>query len=272
MPKGAEITKLKNHNDPPCLTQILPALRQIGRTVSSSSDLEQTCYKVYELIKALIPTAAFYIGMDSDAGKSLKWVFTVKAGEGKQLRKVKKFAENGILTPLLAIHEPSIISDPRQGQSFWEALWDSKSNGKVSGPVILVPIVLQNKTKGLLALVKNGQQESLTETEIELLSIVATQVGMAAEFLKLRNQMRTQCFEKEQLKSILELTNKIGHELNQPLTGISGYCALIKEELSEDDGIYEDIKEIEQQARRLESLIVKFQNLAHIDRSPTSSD
>jgi len=51
------------------------------------------------------------------------------------------------------------------------------------------------------------------------------------------------------------------HELNQPLTGISGLISLILEETSEVDAHYENLKEIEKQADRLQGMIQKFQNL-----------
>ncbi len=71
--------------------------------------------------------------------------------------------------------------------------------------------------------------------------------------------------ENQKLLSIVDLARSIAHELNQPLTGISGYCALIQEALESCDPIYHDVAEIQKQALRLEDLIVKFQNVAHVD-------
>jgi hypothetical protein len=73
--------------------------------------------------------------------------------------------------------------------------------------------------------------------------------------------------EKSRLNSVVEFARAVGHELNQPLTGISGYCALIKEEVDVNSAIYRDVVEIEKQATRLERTVVKFQNIAHLDYS-----
>ncbi len=70
--------------------------------------------------------------------------------------------------------------------------------------------------------------------------------------------------KKEKLQSVIEFAGVVSHELNQPLTGITGYCALIKEEIDSQDPIYKDITEIEKQAVRLEKLIAKFQNIVRI--------
>jgi signal transduction histidine kinase len=71
--------------------------------------------------------------------------------------------------------------------------------------------------------------------------------------------------ENKRLNSIIAFTRSIGHELNQPLTGISGYCALLKEEVDKGSSLYQDIHEIEQQAIRLERIVNKFQSVTHLD-------
>jgi K+-sensing histidine kinase KdpD len=78
--------------------------------------------------------------------------------------------------------------------------------------------------------------------------------------------------QKEKLKSVIELAGAVGHELNQPLTGITGYCALIKEELHEEHPLYNDINEIEKQAARLEKLVNKFQNIARLENQGYTRD
>ncbi|MFQ5601881.1 MAG: histidine kinase dimerization/phospho-acceptor domain-containing protein [bacterium] len=89
------------------------------------------------------------------------------------------------------------------------------------------------------------------------------------------NKNRTKEFEDEiiqhkKLQSVLELAEMIGHEMNQPLTGIAGYCALIKEEIDQDHPIYRDVVQIEKQARRLEDLVFEFQNIIHIENCKKS--
>ncbi|MFQ5636827.1 MAG: sensor histidine kinase [bacterium] len=71
----------------------------------------------------------------------------------------------------------------------------------------------------------------------------------------------------EKISSVLELAVDVSHEMNQPLTGISGFCALIKEQISEAEPIYQDVLQIEKQARRLEQLVNKFQSIAQIEAS-----
>jgi len=82
-----------------------------------------------------------------------------------------------------------------------------------------------------------------------------TELGLLKDHLK----------EIKRLNSIITFARSIGHELNQPLTGISGYCALLKEEFDKESTAYQDIDEIEKQALRLERIINKFQSVTHLD-------
>lgn len=65
----------------------------------------------------------------------------------------------------------------------------------------------------------------------------------------------------ERTKVAIELAGSIAHELNQPLTGILGYCTFLLEEVPKDSSLYEDLLMIRQQANRIETLVKKFQNI-----------
>jgi signal transduction histidine kinase len=80
-----------------------------------------------------------------------------------------------------------------------------------------------------------------------------------------RDKVKASAEEIARLNSIIAFARTIGHELNQPLTGISGYCALLKEEVDKESSVYQDIHEIEQQALRLERIVNKFQSVTHLD-------
>lgn len=100
-----------------------------------------------------------------------------------------------------------------------------------------------------------------TETVLEIIRDVTENKKLEEEVI-----------EKEKLQSVIELAGAVGHELNQPLTGITGYCALVKEELDEQHPLYKDISEIEKQAARLEMLANKFQNIARIENQGYSGN
>ena len=70
--------------------------------------------------------------------------------------------------------------------------------------------------------------------------------------------------ELDKIEIATKMAGSVAHELNQPLTGILGYCALLKEDLDPDSGLIQEIGVIEGQAERIAKLIKKFQNLVSI--------
>lgn len=68
----------------------------------------------------------------------------------------------------------------------------------------------------------------------------------------------------ERLSLAVEMAGSIAHEINQPLTGILGYLALIKEDLNSEDPLIPDLEKIEGQAERISELVKKFQRVVKI--------
>jgi len=70
--------------------------------------------------------------------------------------------------------------------------------------------------------------------------------------------------QNERNKMAMEMAGSIAHELNQPLTGILGYCSLLLEDLEPDSELAKDIRLIEEQATRISELVKKFQSVVRV--------
>jgi len=86
------------------------------------------------------------------------------------------------------------------------------------------------------------------------------------------HQRHVQRLESERLKVAMEMAGSVAHELNQPLTGILGYCSLLLEELDPDSETAEEVRMIEEQASRIAELLKKFQNVVKIKTKPYPGD
>lgn len=105
------------------------------------------------------------------------------------------------------------------------------------------------------ALVKMFAGNNLLSSILDCLEIGMVKDVPTLEHLK----ERVDQIEKDE--KAIAYARHLAHELNQPLTGISGLISLILEETNEADLHYENLKEIEKQADRLKNMIQKFQNL-----------
>ncbi|MDP2167848.1 MAG: ATP-binding protein, partial [Thermodesulfovibrionales bacterium] len=110
----------------------------------------------------------------------------------------------------------------------------------------------------------NKKSGDFTEEDVRLLAILANNVSVAIENIRLYDNLRMQMSElkdtQEQLvqaaklAAIGELASNVAHEINNPLTSILGYAELIKEE---DDiaNIMRDVDIIEKESLRAREIV-----------------
>jgi PAS domain S-box-containing protein len=67
--------------------------------------------------------------------------------------------------------------------------------------------------------------------------------------------------ESERMRGVLEMAGAVCHEMNQPLTAISGFSELISLHLSEEDPFYDHLSKLSEQVLRLGGITRKLSNL-----------
>jgi two-component system NtrC family sensor kinase len=86
-----------------------------------------------------------------------------------------------------------------------------------------------------------------------------------------RVTLEEQVLQQERLASLGLLAAGVAHEVNTPLTGISGYAQLLLDDMSEDDPRRETLEKIELQTRRVSKIANSLLNLARPERSAFES-
>jgi hypothetical protein len=86
-----------------------------------------------------------------------------------------------------------------------------------------------------------------------------------------RVTLEEQVLQQERLASLGLLAAGVAHEVNTPLTGISGYAQLLLDEMDADDPRRETLEKIEIQTRRVSKIANSLLNLAHPERSAFES-
>lgn len=233
-------------------------LLEIAALLTSCSDLKYLFTDLHSLLKKVIPFQQFKLGLFNTSQEYIEWIFT---------------AENN--------HEQFEITKSLC-KPFWnEALSNKQSMARSmssgSGLIeICSPIRLYSQNLGIIRF------EILDNVDIpkyfEFIDLVAFFLAFLFTDLKIEDdKLVRQLFFREELKdtkqlnekllSIIGVARSLAHELNQPLTGISGYAALIVEAVNDgnSESIMSDLENILEQASRLESLIFKFQSIAHIE-------
>ena len=82
-----------------------------------------------------------------------------------------------------------------------------------------------------------------------------------------RVTLEEQVLQQERLASLGLLAAGVAHEVNTPLTGISGYAQLLLDDMAADDPRRETLEKIEVQTRRVSKIANSLLNLARPERS-----
>jgi hypothetical protein len=83
--------------------------------------------------------------------------------------------------------------------------------------------------------------------------------------------LEEQVLQQERLASLGLLAAGVAHEVNTPLTGISGYAQLLLDDMTADDPRRETLEKIEIQTRRVSKIANSLLNLARPERSAFES-
>ena len=108
-----------------------------------------------------------------------------------------------------------------------------------------------NKTNGAIVASLKDDKSSFLKEEQQLLDSVALKIGNLLERIEIQQNetsLKRQMERADRLSILGEITAGISHELNTPLASILGFAELLKNELSKDKRLSEDLDKIIQNA------------------------
>ena len=154
--------------------------------------------------------------------------------------------------------------DPRV-QPEWEGRLDVEK-------FACVPLVAKGKVVGVIAVDNKFNGKPITDEDLELLSVFATQAGLAVEsaqvYTRLAEASRElqqhhhQLLHQERLATLGEMATHVVHEIRNPLVSIGGFARRLAKRLldREPEGQYAQI--IAREVDRLERIVSDVQGMS----------
>jgi len=133
----------------------------------------------------------------------------------------------------------------------------SESINKRITTAVALPLVVKEEKIGVLGLCKEKKEHAFMRSDLELLSVLASQAAIAIQnarlFTRLRNAYE-QLKELDRMKS--DFISTVSHELRSPLHSISGYVQLLLDGKAPDEATRQECLEIiYRQTQHLTNLI-----------------
>ncbi len=129
---------------------------------------------------------------------------------------------------------------------------------------VALPLVVNGETIGILSLAKRQRTAAFARSDVELLSVLASQAAIAIQNARLFTRIRN-AYDKlsslDHLKS--EFINIAAHELRTPLAEINTYLALLEQEVKEKSKTH--VHAIGRAAGRLGLLVNEMTDLKFLE-------
>ncbi|RMD94674.1 MAG: GAF domain-containing protein, partial [Calditrichaeota bacterium] len=230
---------------------LITSIKSITSILTSPFDFENKYSQIYKEISKLLPMDGMFLGLYLKENSLLHLIFIMN--ENQRFPEVTIPVESRIEKEALTKRRPVLKNNIKQSLNYLN------NNHKVVRSTLAAPLIYRDQVIGLVSL-QNYTSNVYLETHLEFLSLISGFIT-----LDVINFILTKAREIE--KNALKQLQKVSHELTQPLTGITGYCNLIREEISKDDPFFREISDMEEQALRLEKLIQKVQMTVHLNHS-----
>ncbi len=220
----------------------LYALHELSKQILAVRSVENLCRVITE---AVVTRLGFERSLLCLADSSHPGAPRVVSTSGYEPQEARSLNLSGLIemlrSPVLNRGEPLFVADEGGGVT------------SLVGPAVsarsfaVVPIQLNNQPSGFLLAGSNPPYPKLEEGDLDLLSILASEVGVAIENLQLYEALKRSHDELEERvkertaelaraneelvrlnKMKSDFVSAVSHELRTPLTSIKGYTSLVR--------------------------------------------
>ena len=236
----------------------LRAVRETALDISTDLDLEFLLKRVVNRVRHLVDARGAELGLINPQKDEVR-VLVSENPWHDYTGYTFPFME-GVAGRVAALGEPFIVTDFNS--------WSGKSEDTDLAPfttVAGVPLAVSGEVIGTLTVQDDRPSRGFTQEDILTLELLAPQLAIfirnARLYQELEERMEAQRLTEEhlvrsaKLAAVGEMAAAVAHELNNPLTTVTGFTELILETLNEDSPEFEDMSLVLKEAQRSRDVV-----------------
>ena len=236
----------------------LEAVRATALDISTDLDLEFLLKRVVNRVRTLVDARGAELGFVDSSKDSVEVL--VSENPWQDYKGYRFPFMSGVTGRVAAMGEALAIADFN--------VWSGKSDKVFKAPfttVAGVPLKLSGEIIGTLVVQDDRPTKEFTQDDLRTLELLAPQLAIfirnARLYQELEERMDAQRLAEERLvrsaklAAVGEMAAAVAHELNNPLTTVTGFTELILETLDEDSPEHEDMSLVLSEAQRSREVV-----------------
>ena len=236
----------------------LEAVRATSLDIGTNLDLEILLKRVVNRVRTLVDARGAELGFVEESEDMVQVLVSENPWQDYTGYRFQYMA--GVTGRVAATGEPLAIADFNS----WEGRRESAFRAPFS-TVAGVPLRLMGEVIGTLVVQDDRPTRAFNKEDIYTLELLAPQLAIfirnARLYQELEERMHAQRLAEERLvrsaklAAVGEMAAAVAHELNNPLTTVTGFTELILETLPEDSPEFEDMSLVLSEAQRSREVV-----------------
>jgi signal transduction histidine kinase len=241
------------------------ALVELSTMLNASLDFNEVLDSAMRYVEELMGAEASAI-FEVDYERNELCFRLARGEEAKKAREVRLAMGEGIAGWVAEEGKPLLVADVAQDQRFSSRV--DHHTGFRTRSVLCVPIKYKGRLIGVLQ-VLNKREAEFDEEDLEILTVVSNQVGIAMENARLYQRLqekfalsreelkRTEhkLIQSERLAALGRLSQGVAHEVRNPVMSIGGFAGRLKQKISPEEPSYKYVDIILEEVGRLEKMV-----------------
>ncbi len=247
----------------------LSTVNSISKALASQLDADDLIKMVGDQLKNLFKANIVYLALYNPKTRMIN--FAYQFGEEMNSRVIGE----GLTSKIILSGEPLLINKDLQEQTMQMGI---QRMGVDAASYLGVPIPVGDKIIGVLSVQSTEHENRFNESDLRLLSTIASSVGVALNNATLFEDVKLAKMEAETASIAAEKANDaksaflstVSHELRTPLTSVLGFAKIIRKRLEEkifpivDKSDVKTGKTINQITENLQVVISEGERLTHL--------
>ena len=235
--------------------KVQDATYRVSQAALAVESLQEFCRAVCGIVRELMPSQSFYVAVRDRASGVLAFRFVA---DGEQELAEPKGLGKELAEYVVRTGEPLLVPlDVFEKMRSQEA-----SPSTAAGDWLGVPLKLQERVIGVLAVHSLVQGGRLGAEELDILNFVSGQVAMAVDRRQAeqeREGLQAQLGQVQRIDALGQMATALAHEFGDALTGILANADLALSHLAPSDPAMENVVGVRSAAVRASSLMHELQ-------------